>query len=97
MKRKFKVMQRGCFGIPAGREPGSELRFRGQWVQRAGFHPGAPFVLSVISPGVIEIRLAHTEPPAEQALRYAVQERLDRACVLNDAPASTSAPLTATP
>jgi hypothetical protein len=39
------------------RDPGSEIRIRGQWLTRAGFPPGTSVLLTVISPGVVEIRL----------------------------------------
>ncbi len=49
--RKFTVLE------PALGIPGSELRFRGQWLQDAGFHPGARVELMSLETGVIEIRL----------------------------------------
>ena len=51
MSRTFKVMS------PMMGLTGSELRFRGQWLKRAGFHPGAAVTLTSPSPGVIELRV----------------------------------------
>lgn len=39
------------------RDPGSEIQIRGKWLTRAGFPPGTSVLLTVISPGVVEIRL----------------------------------------
>ena len=54
--RTFKVME------PMMGLTGSELRFRGQWLKSAGFHPGAMVRLDVKEPGVIELRV---ESPAQ--------------------------------
>jgi hypothetical protein len=41
------------------------LRIKGAWLSAAGFPPGASVVLTVCSPGVIEIRL--NAPPPDSA------------------------------
>src|ERR1035441_3644045 len=50
--RTFKVME------PMSTHAGAHLRFRGQWLREAGFHPGAAVILTSPSPGVIELRVA---------------------------------------
>jgi hypothetical protein len=38
--------------------PASEVRLRGQWLTHAGFHPGMTFTASMVSPGVMELRVS---------------------------------------
>lgn len=42
-------------GLAAQR--GAHLRFRGQWLERAGFHPGMTITATVVSPSVMELRV----------------------------------------
>lgn len=49
--RTFKVME------AMATHGGAHLRFRGQWLREAGFHPGAAVTLTSLSPGVIELRV----------------------------------------
>jgi hypothetical protein len=57
MTRKFKVMEL------LGDSPGAHLRFRGQYLLEAGFHPGASFTMSNPSPGklVLEVTAPLTD------------------------------------
>ena len=43
---------------PRSWKKAAELRFRGQWLRQAGFHPGMTVVCRCISPGVIELRVS---------------------------------------
>jgi hypothetical protein len=49
--RTFKVME------AMATENGAHLRFRGQWLVEAGFHPGMTIDAICISPGVMELRV----------------------------------------
>jgi len=60
MKRKLKVEELGARYKPASRP--ASIRLKGQWLRAAGFTPGATVDLTVISPGVIEIRIS---PPVK--------------------------------
>lgn len=42
----------------SGESRSSKLRLKGRWLERAGFHPGAPVSVASPSPGVLEIRLS---------------------------------------
>lgn len=55
MKRRLKIEEQGTRYTPAKRP--AMIRLKGQWLRAAGFAPGASVELTVISPGVIEIRL----------------------------------------
>ena len=69
--RTFKVME------AMATEKGAHLRFRGQWLVEAGFHPGLVFTATPISPGLLELRVAapvHTH----NAAYFAACEQLDR-------------------
>jgi hypothetical protein len=69
--RTFKVME------PMATETGAHLRFRGQWLCEAGFHPGLTFTATPVSPGVLELRVAATSP-AHTADYIAACEQLNR-------------------
>jgi len=55
--RKFKVMELGLSSARANHHLASELRFRGQWLHRAGFHPGATVSLTNPEAGVLQLRV----------------------------------------
>jgi len=80
MSRILKIEERGDYHakttIPT-------IRLKGKWLQAAGFDPGSTVQLTVISPGVIEIRVnspVKIEP--EQTRR--VMENLDAAIARHD-------------
>lgn len=49
--RTFKVME------PLFHGTGAHLRFRGNWLREAGFHPGATFNLTNPEPGMLLLRV----------------------------------------
>jgi hypothetical protein len=55
MKRKIKIEEHGDSYAKGGTMP--KVRLKGRWLQAAGFNPGAHIELTVISPGVIELRV----------------------------------------
>ncbi len=69
--RTFTVME------PLNRERGSYLRFRGNWLQAAGFEPGQKLTLTVMSPGVIELHMV--TPERQDAAYSAATQKLDLA------------------
>ena len=66
-KRTFKVME---LGLSYGRShaKGAELRFRGQWLRKLGFHPGAFLVAESPEPGVLQLRI--TQPAQGTATEF---------------------------
>ncbi len=74
-KRKLKVEELGTRYNPAKRP--ASIRLKGQWLRAAGFAPGSTVELTVISPGVIEIRISPEIRRDPNALR--IMARIDRA------------------
>lgn len=56
MNRRFKVMELGC-SYGSSHVQGAELRFRGHWLKRAGFHPGSTLTLTNPEPGILHLRI----------------------------------------
>jgi hypothetical protein len=81
MNRRFKVME---LGASHGRShaSGAELRFRGHWLKRAGFHPGSTLTLTNPEPGTHKrcmVKLAgRTEREPDRRLRV-LQDRPQKA------------------
>ena len=75
-KRTLKIEEHGTTYKPARRP--SMIRLKGQWLRDAGFAPGQSVELTVVSPGVIELRLTPIGklPDPEAA---AIMGRIDRA------------------
>ena len=77
MKRKLKVEEFNP-GAKYRANPATTIRLKGQWLQRAGFLPGQHVTLTVVSPGVIELRLCGMTPKPS-ADYYLAADRLDHA------------------
>lgn len=56
MKRKLRVEEFNP-GCKYKAKPAAQVRLKGQWLQAAGFPPGMTVLVTVISHGVIELRL----------------------------------------
>lgn len=52
--RTFKVMEAGFA------DRGAHLRFRGQWLVKAGFPPGAVFHCTNPEPGVLQLSIVNS-------------------------------------
>ena len=53
----------------------SVIRLKGQWLTKAGFHPGLRVAVTVVSPGVMELRLiGQSESVAQSRTRLPVGE-----------------------
>jgi hypothetical protein len=75
VKRKLKVEELATRYKPATRP--ASIRLKGQWLRAAGFAPGATVELTVVSPGVIEIRIC---PPIQRdQTALAIMARIDAA------------------
>ena len=60
--------------------PKSLIRLKGKWLQLAGFPPGTRTKVTVLSPGLIELRLVDEgESQADREFRLSIQARLERA------------------
>jgi hypothetical protein len=70
--RSYKVME------AMATEKGAHVRFRGQWLCQAGFHPGLHFTATPVSPGVLELRVAPPASPARTADYLAACASLNR-------------------
>lgn|ERR1041385_5986098 len=58
----------------------SGIRLKGQWLSQAGFPPGERVSVSVMAPGVIELRLVPQSTPAEsETTRLRIAEAIDNA------------------
>jgi len=80
--RTLKIEESGDFW---GRKTHPVVRLKGRWLQAAGFPPGNHLTLTVLSPGVIELRLRQLhETPAAQAERLALSAGFDRAIAAAD-------------
>jgi len=63
----------------------SQIRLKGQWLKRSGFPAGSLAKVTLVSPGVLDIRLiTESAPPAQQSARLQVLQRLDSAIVFVD-------------
>jgi len=71
MVRKFKVMD-GTASVA-----GAELRFRGQWLKTAGFHPGSIVTMENPEPGVMHLRVSNAPQLTAKDFR-AVIERFEK-------------------
>ena len=85
MKRKLKiesqVQDNGRADYQRKTRRVSVVRLKGKWLQAAGFPPGQHLELTVISPGVIELRVIGLRPaqsPELAAIGARVQTHLDR-------------------
>ena len=89
MKRRLKIEEqhqdngRADYLRRSRRVPA--VRLKGKWLQAAGFPPGQHLELTVISPGVIELRVIGMRPaqsPELAAIGSRMDEHLDRAARL---------------
>ncbi len=63
----------------------SQIRLKGQWLKRSGFPAGSLAKVTLVSPGVLDIRLVtQSELPAQQSARLQVEQRLDSAIAFVD-------------
>ena len=78
MKRRLKIEE---MGDPWRRKTIAAIRLKGKWLREVGFSPGSHALVTVLSPGVLELRVAQCEAAEARAERLAVQARLDAAIV----------------
>ena len=57
----------------------SQIRLKGQWLKRSGFPAGSLAKVTIVSPGVLDIRLVTQSETPEQMSRLQVMQRLDSA------------------
>ena len=76
MKRRLKIEK---MGDPWRRRTMAAIRLKGKWLEAAGFAPGNHALVTVLSPGVLELRVAQVEAVEARAERLLVQARLDAA------------------
>ena len=63
----------------------SQIRLKGQWLKRSGFPAGSVARVTIVSPGVLDIRLVtQSETPEQMAVRFQVMQRLDSAIAFVD-------------
>ena len=63
----------------------SQIRLKGQWLKRFGFPAGALAKVTIVSPGVLDIRLiTESETPEQKIARLQVMQRLDTAIAFVD-------------
>jgi hypothetical protein len=74
--RTLKIEERGDYSSD---RTFPMVRLRGKWLQAAGFPPGERLTLTLVSPGVIEMRVCGAPAPTE-AFHIAAM-RLDHAIV----------------
>jgi len=80
--RTLKIEESGDFWR---RKTHPIVRLKGRWLQAAGFPPGNHLTLTVLSPGVIELRLRQPhETPAARAERLTLSAGFDRAIAAAD-------------
>ena len=78
--RTLKIEERGDYSCD---KTFPMVRIRGKWLQAAGFPPGERLTLTLISPGVIEMRVCGAPAPTE-AFHIAAMH-LDRAIAAAEA------------
>jgi hypothetical protein len=87
MKRRIKIEEQiteglnKCYLSKQTRVP--KVRLAGKWLQAAGFNPGTHLELTVISPGVIELRVCGV-PRVDHEFQIAAM-RLDHAIAADEA------------
>jgi len=63
----------------------SQIRLKGQWLKRSGFPAGSLAKVTLVSPGVLDIRLVtQSETPEQKTARMEVMQRLDSAIAFVD-------------
>ena len=63
----------------------SQIRLKGQWLKRCGFPAGSLAKVTLVSPGVLDIRLVtQSETPEQKSARLQVMQRLDSAIAFVD-------------
>ena len=63
----------------------SQIRLKGQWLKRCGFPAGSLAKVTIVSPGVLDIRLiTESETPEQKSARLQVMQRLDSAIAFVD-------------
>jgi len=63
----------------------SQIRLKGQWLKRSGFPAGSLAKVTLVSPGVLDIRLVtQSETPEQKTARLQVMQRLDSAIAFVD-------------
>ena len=63
----------------------SQIRLKGQWLKRSGFPAGSLAKVTIVSPGVLDIRLiTQSETPEQKSARLQVMQRLDSAIAFVD-------------
>ena len=63
----------------------SQIRLKGQWLKRSGFPAGSLAKVTLVSPGVLDIRLVtQSETPEQKSARLQVMQRLDSAIAFVD-------------
>ena len=62
----------------------SQIRLKGQWLKRSGFPAGSLAKVTIVSPGVLDIRLVTQSETPEQMSRLQVMQRLDSAIAFVD-------------
>jgi len=75
--RTLKIEEHGQDGRAYRKRPCPKIRLKGHWLQAAGFSPGASVELTVISPGVIEIRVC--SPVQLDGRAFRIMGQIDRA------------------
>ena len=63
----------------------SQIRLKGQWLKRSGFPAGSLAKVTLVSPGVLDIRLITQSVTSEQKIaRLQVMQQLDSAVTFVD-------------
>ena len=63
----------------------SQIRLKGQWLKRSGFPAGSLAKVTLVSPGVLDIRLITQSETSEQKIaRLQVMQQLDSAVTFVD-------------
>ena len=63
----------------------SQIRLKGQWLKRSGFPAGSLAKVTLVSPGVLDIRLVtHSENPEQKSAHQQAMQRLDSAIAFVD-------------
>ena len=85
MKRKLKIEADSDCSKRYKHCPPSKVRLKGQWLRRLGFEPGQYVELTVISRGVLELRLCCANPALPSAEFGIAAMRLDHAIAADEA------------
>ena len=65
----------------------SQIRLKGQWLKRCGFPAGSFAKVTIVRPGVLDIRLlteTESETPEQKSARLQVMQQLDSAIAFVD-------------